>query len=273
MMSFVERDLLLCAALRQDDEAATAWTRWETEFGLDDADGAAIALVPQIYRNLMAQGVAPESLNSLKGIYRHQWAKSQRQLPALAEAFRAMHRASVTCVMLGGLAMRMIYYPEPGFRPFTDADIWIPCDLGSTARQTLQNLGWQPLARSPLRRLKDRLRRRFYQTWTHPNGQKLHLHRHIAPQRPVAALDRTLASDATPVCLLEAPVLVLSPASMLRSLLSHERQLPPISMADATWVIRTAGAPLEGSVVDDIARRHSPIRKHLRALAVANAAS
>ena len=198
MMSFVERDLLLCAALRQDDEAATAWTRWETEFGLDDADGAAIALVPQIYRNLMAQGVAPESLNSLKGIYRHQWAKSQRQLPALAEAFRAMHRASVTCVMLGGLAMRMIYYPEPGFRPFTDADIWIPCDLGSTARQTLQNLGWQPLARSPLRRLKDRLRRRFYQTWTHPDRKSTRLNSRSEERRVGKECERLCRSRWSP---------------------------------------------------------------------------
>lgn len=260
-----DKELLLRAALLQGDGAATAWIRWESEFGLDHADGATLNLVPQIYRNLIAQGVEPESLKHLKGIYRHQWAKSQSRLPSLAEVFGAMHRESVTCVMLGGLAMRMIYYPESGFRPFADADIWIPGGFAPMASNTLRNHGWKPVERSPLHRLKDRLRRRFYQTWMHPNGHKLHLHRHIAPRRPIYALDRELASDATPVCLLDTPVLALSPASMLLTLLSSER-LTPIATADAAWVIRSAGTTLDWSVMTDLACRHrllSTVRESL----------
>ncbi len=255
MRSRVGKDLLLRAALLRHDEAVSAWIRWEGEFGLDSADAASLVLLPQLYRNLMDRGVEPERLSRLKGIYRHQWTKSQRQLPALAEAFRVLHRASVPCVLMGGLALRTAYYPEPGLRPLADGDVWIPSGYLLSARKAFLELGWQPLWRSPLRRLKDRIRRRFFQTWVHPNEQKLHVHRHLVSRCPSEALDRTLVADATSLFLLDAPVQALSPSAMLLTLLSYDSTLP-IATADAAWVLRLAGDHVDRSHLTELARRH-----------------
>jgi len=241
MMSAVERDLLLCAALHQGAAAIEAWARWEEAFGLDQAGAAALELMPQIYRNLLEQGLDPDGLGRLKGIYRHQWARSQSRLPALAAACRALHGAAIPCVLLGGLALRMAYYPEPGYRPFTVGELWLPPALADAARDVLHNLGWKPIPRTLFRRFKDAVRGRCYHTWKNPDGLHLRVHRHLVPGRATDARDRMLAADAMPLLLLDAPVRVLSPASMLLSLSSTGCFRPhPLTVADTAWVGRTA---------------------------------
>jgi Uncharacterised nucleotidyltransferase len=86
----------------------------------------------------------PESsLTELRGLHRDAMALALRLEARLIEVAEALGRADVDVTVLKGPAVAHGYYPDPGWRPFSDLDLLVGADHWATTAETLARLGFE----------------------------------------------------------------------------------------------------------------------------------
>jgi len=140
-----ELDLpLLGAALTEERERAKlCWTNWRSQTTLDDCEYQLHRLLPLVFRRFEGGGMDAADLNLLRGVYRYYWTRNQLRLPRATRCLEALQGAGVEVLVLRGLAMAYLYFPDPGTCPEQELELLIRPEQRTLALQVLQQLGWR----------------------------------------------------------------------------------------------------------------------------------
>ena len=139
------QELLLQAALLDDERARAAWSSWkqlETVVSTDQDSGR---LFPLLSRRLLAMGIEDPDLPTLKSAYRHQWVANQRRLHRAGEALAHLSDAGIETMVLKGAALAERHYRDVGLRLMYDVDVLVRAERAHEAASALQRHGWRPL--------------------------------------------------------------------------------------------------------------------------------
>jgi Uncharacterised nucleotidyltransferase len=233
---------LLHAALGSRDEAERAWSEWKRRGSLDRLTEGSFRLLPLLYRNLLAHGIADPDLARLKGIYRQSWYLNQRLFHCGGQALRLLAEAGLETMVLKGAALSVAHYADTGARAMTDFDVLVRTRDGGRALEVLEGAGWERVVRIAPARL---LRGRHSSPLAMPGGEEeVDLHwRALAP----AARDDDFWAAAVPLEVAGVKTRTLAPADQLLHVLVHGLASDPAPVrwvADAVTVARTGG-PLD----------------------------
>ncbi len=102
-------------------------------------------MMPLVCRNLLAHGVDDPDLETLKSVYRHQWAANHHRLHRAGVALRALEAAGVETMVLKGAALAQLRYGDIGVRVMNDVDVLVRAERAQYAAQALFALGWTAL--------------------------------------------------------------------------------------------------------------------------------
>ena len=139
------QELLLQAALLDDQRARAAWSSWkqlETVVSTDQDSGR---LFPLLSRRLLAMGIEDPDLPTLKSAYRHQWVANQRRLHRAGEALAHLSDAGIETMVLKGAALAERHYRDVGLRLMYDVDVLVHADRARDAASVLGRHGWRQL--------------------------------------------------------------------------------------------------------------------------------
>jgi len=227
-------ELLLHAALDQDESALDSWRRWSADTPPTRIETTAFQVLPLVSYNLSRISPGDPDLELIKGVRRHAWTHNQ-QLIRLGEAVvTELSEAGIDTLMLKGLSLATLYYPDVGARPMVDLDLLVPRRSALDAIAVLsQKL--DPGTERPMELVEVQ----HGMPLTDPAGREVDLHWYSIWR---SAPDDDFWQAAVPVELGEAPTKALSPPDMLLQVCAHGatwHRTPMIRwIADAVMVLR-----------------------------------
>ena len=80
-----DQRLLLAAALRRDEDALRAWSRWRERNDLETLDDASFFVLPALLGNLRRLGVEGPEIQILRSTTRYAWCKNQLAIRSVSE--------------------------------------------------------------------------------------------------------------------------------------------------------------------------------------------
>ena len=234
---------LLRAALLRGPAAVRAWETWSAQTALEALDTGSFRLLPLLYENLHAEGVAAPSMDKLKGIYRYHWSKNQVLFHQVAGVLDRLHAAGLQTLVLKGAALATLYYPNPGLRPMGDFDVLVPLHQAAAAAEVLAGAGWAPLLERPLRAFTPAyFSIRPGHGFRNAARQECDLHWHVFFQACWPEADAPFWQAARPLAFRGRATLALNPADQLLHLCTHCTLWNPVPsirwVADAVWLLR-----------------------------------
>lgn len=136
--------LLLRAALDSGKAARRAWLDWCAHIDLSGpVDAGSLGLLPLVHANLGPQAEPLPHAGLIAGIRRRSFVETQRALAAAAEVLPLLASAGIPAMVLKGIPLGLAYYPAPGQRPMSDADILVDQHQGEAAMAVLEAAGWR----------------------------------------------------------------------------------------------------------------------------------
>ncbi|HUB76957.1 MAG TPA: nucleotidyltransferase family protein [Solirubrobacteraceae bacterium] len=219
-----QRELII-AATAPGERAAEAWQRWLRGGDLLDIDQPSYRLLPLLWRNRTAAGIAAEHLALLRGCYRQSLWSVHRTLAAGMTAVDSLDAAGVPVMLLKGAAILASNPPHIGIRPMADVDLLVPRPDAARAVRALQAGGWDSvhglLAPIGVWHAVDLVR---------AEHERVDLHWSATS---VPGDDRAVWADARRATLLERSVLVPSPTFQLLTTCVHGVGFDP---APVRWI-------------------------------------
>ena len=147
------QELLLRAALGDDERAAAAWSAVRPRIDVDQLPGELHRLMPMLSRTLTASGVDAPDLARLKGVYQFSWYRNTMLFTDAADLLRRFNAADISTMLLRGAAIVVGYRSDLGLRAMNDVDILVPSEHLHRAQWVARAAGWNPLVRAqPLER-------------------------------------------------------------------------------------------------------------------------
>src|SRR5579862_2246005 len=148
-------ELVLQAALLPDERAVRAWesVRASIDPSRYDDDPEVQRMLPLVHHNLRGLGVDDELQPALAALTRQSWFAMHRMLERCAAPLSQLEQAGIPTLVLKGVALALLYYPEPFFRPVTDVDVLVPVRRAADAIDALAEGGWTAGRRLPRERL------------------------------------------------------------------------------------------------------------------------
>ena len=245
-----EQETLLKAALLPKNEAVEACRQWCSKVNLDQIDAGSQRLLPLLYRNLLAHGVAGPLLGRLKGVYRYTWYQNQMQVRHILPTLRDLDNAGIRTMVLNGLDLICSYYRDFGLQPLSAFDIVVPENQVMAAIDLLTRAGWRALYPGPRAIGTWILLGRNALTFIHPKAGKLDLHWHLIHDCLYPGADEDFWAHRTRANIKGLAVSILNPADQLLYLVVHGVRLnsvrPPIRwLADFAMVIKDRTGDLD----------------------------
>jgi len=117
--------------------AQPAWQAWRAAVDPQQLDIGSHRLLPLLYHNLRALGVADPSLPYYKAVYRQTWYKNNTLFYQMAAVLTALQAAGLDTLVLKGTPLAIQYYQDIGLRPMGDFDLLVR--TADTPRVTLQD--------------------------------------------------------------------------------------------------------------------------------------
>ena len=236
-------------------------------------------MLPLLYCNLHAQGLADPLLEVYKGVYRKTWYQNRLFFNRVAGVLKELQAAGIRTMILEGAALAALCYGDPGLRPMDDFDVLVPTGQVKEAIRVLDRLGWSPQQPWPGPVTPDYLCTRHAHSFRDAENQALDLHWHLLIESCAPDADDDFWATAVPMTLCEAPALALNPADQLLHCCAHGANwssVPPMRWAaDAATLIRKPYAPLDWDrFVAQAQKRHLALTalRALRYLATLNVA-
>jgi hypothetical protein len=121
-------------------EQAARFTTWEQLPALAEQHGMA----PLLYHHVRKAeiNIPPDVEITLKGMIVRNRRYTQAFVAATAEIVQAFAAAKVPVVVLKGIALATLIYPDPALRPTTDLDLLIEPEHLDQSREILRGLGY-----------------------------------------------------------------------------------------------------------------------------------
>lgn len=138
------QELLLEAALGENETAVRAWCSWrdQTDLVHDPIDHGSLRLLPLVYRNLTRHNHDDPLMPRLKGIYKFWWLRNQHTFSATAQVIRILTEHNIEPLVLKGAALSVLHYQDLGARPMADFDVLVPPGRAPEAVVRLTEAGW-----------------------------------------------------------------------------------------------------------------------------------
>lgn len=246
------QELLLKAALFNDDRAVAAWRVWKAQHDLvaDRIDGGAFRLLPLLYLNLKSLGVDDEYTQRLKGIHRKAWYENQVRLHKLAQSLRMFAQAGIPTLILKGAPLALLHYKDVGARPMSDVDVLVPTARAADAIALLHEHGWQDTRNEQMKKVTPAVLT-VRHSWGFSNAERggIDLHWHALHMACFPGADDDFWQGARPVEVDGAHTTTLNPTDMLLHVCvhgSHWNHVSPIRWAADGWaVLQNTAAALE----------------------------
>ncbi len=164
---------LLAAAFLDGEPALGAWATWRRSVDIDLLPPPQQAVLPQLYRNLSAQGVEDPILERLRSPYRHTWVANQLLLQSTVAAIGALEREGVDACLVGDGALALTAYADLGARKIMLPEVLVPIRQSARALRAVGHAKWTAVGTHARRWLRPLVRGR--QLLAGPDGQDLWL--------------------------------------------------------------------------------------------------
>ena len=253
------RELLLRAALLDDERAREAWLEFCSAFALEDLPQGSYPLLPVLRERVVEWDDRDALLPRLSGISRHTWARNRVALRQLAAALEALSTASVHALVYGDCALLLRYYRSLELRPMGRLDVLVRNEDVDEALRALTLAGWVALASDPGRMF---LRRHFVPL-VGGSGFVLCLSGdflpEVTPTRLLAASTASVWHASEAIDVLGQPARAPAPTHELLAAcvrcpttLSGRAQ----QLLDAKWILKARGSSVDWEqLVDEAAMR------------------
>jgi len=253
-----EQELLLRAALLQDQTALDAWREWEARVNVNELDHASKRLLPLLYRNLKRQGMASPMMDLYKGIYRLTWYENQMLFHTAASLLYAFHEAGIQTIVLKGAVLALEYYKDPGLRPMGDLDVLIHPEDAPSAVSLLRGRGWLPKSGFP-KEVRDRfLSARHAHGFDDGAGHEFDLHWHVLAESCEKNADKDFWNGAMGIRINDVLTHSLNPTDLLLHVCSHGirwNNVPPFRwVADAVTILNKSSSDIDWKRFVDLSR-------------------
>jgi len=247
-----DEELVLRAAIAEDEGAIAHWETWLHRNDIDRLSFASYRLLPLVYRNLSRFGYVSPVMAKLKGAYRQSWVRNQLLLETTAAVVGELAEIGVATVLLKGLPMALRTYGDVGARSMGDADLLVRPERAVDAFAWLNSAGWVPTRGGrfdPARRSSVGLASR--------DGLEVDLHWYPIADRPFPAAADPFWEGAGPLGV--SNIEAVNPTDqMLLALvqgLTWEKDLPIRWIPDVVLSLRRHGDELDWARFLDLAAR------------------
>jgi hypothetical protein len=178
------QELLLRAALLQDQRGAAAWLAVRPSIDIDHLPGELHRLIPLLFKALSTYRLDDPDLARLRGVYQFTWYRNTTLFADAAEFLQVLSRYAIPTMVLRGAAIATAYRADAGARAMNDFDVLVPEPCLGDARRLAEAAGWRPpVAGRPLE----------IQTGTAPirnsNGRLIRLHGQPSPNLSLSGVD------------------------------------------------------------------------------------
>jgi len=242
-----EQQLLLRAALLDAPAATEAWAAWLQRAQTDSLDAGSWKLIPQVYVNLKRLGVNDPLLPQAKLCHLHSWTCNQRLFHQSAGFLEELRQSGIPALVLKGVALANLYYPDTGARPMADLDVLVPPAKFLELGRRLLDEGWKQTDGHSF----DSFRMDYMPSYgfMRPDGFWVDLHCHVLHADCGPRADDEFWSRAQPWNLRHAATLTLAPEDQLLHVISHGVRWCDVSpfrwIADAWWILARSGAEFD----------------------------
>lgn len=130
-MPTLRQEQLLRAALLPGPEGILSWDAWREGGDVESLDHDSQWLLPLLYHNLRAQGIAATRLVRYRNVYLHSWYKNNLMLRRAEHALGRFRKGNRSVILLQGLAMALRHYATPGVRPLERLEVLADLPAGS----------------------------------------------------------------------------------------------------------------------------------------------
>lgn len=216
------QELLLRAALVEDERALEAWSTVRPLIDVASLDGATQALLPKLRKNLLALGVQDELLGLFKGVHRYSWARNQTLLAPMMPIVEALEQAGIATLLMKGAAFVADGRLDAGMRPMNDVDVLVPSAKLAAAIEVLLAGGLEPVGGVPPWYVAD-YAPRFVPSHGFRDAldRQLDLHWHVLHASCQADADEAFWAAAQPIDLLGVRTRALCPTDELLLVILH----------------------------------------------------
>lgn len=233
------QQLLLQAALLDGPAATEAWSKWRKLAPADGLDAGSSMLIPMIHVNLKRLGVTDPLLLEAKQAHFHHWRSNQKLFQSASDFLNDLREMEIRALVLKGVALANLYYPDTGCRPMADLDILVPTrDFVKLGDHLLQK-GWKETDGHSFAGFKTDRMPSF--GFMRPDGFWVDLHCHVLHANCAEGADDGFWSHAQPWSLRQTATLTLAPEDHLLHVVSHGVRwcdVPPFRwIADAWWIL------------------------------------
>ena len=217
-----KHELFLKACLFQGEEARQVWETWKTMVTLEEADTASLELSPLLYQNLSQNRIDDDTIDKLKGYFRHTWYNNQMLFRAAEQIVGCFEKAGIRVMFLKGPALILNYYKNYGVRQMKDFDLLVPYDKKEKAIELMEQSDWKLL---PID-LRDREKENYFQmhhacTFEDDRKRKVDLHWRIFNEYIREKEDETFWEKAVTVSFGNHSVFTMSPEDQLLHVIGH----------------------------------------------------
>jgi hypothetical protein len=253
------QDALLRIALAPTDAVEAAWTRHRPTIPVDDLgalDWGARRLVPLVAWRLREAGVPDEAAAGLRADLAASMLAVRAKQPAFTAVLDVLAGAGLDALVLKGVGIALLAYPDPGTRPVSDLDVLVPADQAPALDDLVARHGGYTSydALDPL------VRRR----WRHGaearlDGHEVDVHWRLLVDRFDGRPDVALFERARPICVGGRPARTLAAEDHLVHAIAHGVRRN--TLAPVRWIPDVARLvqrqPLDWALVtEEATRRH-----------------
>jgi hypothetical protein len=244
---------LLTAATASGPEAGEAWRQWLAGTDLDDIDGPAQSLIPQVMLNFQRNGIEVPEAGRLKGLLHRTWYENKLTTHAASQALTVLKAAGIEAMLLKGAALLAMRAGGTAARTMGDVDILVRPGEARRAAALLLAEGWRTTwlpveALDVVHAIELRS----------ASEQSIDLHRSMLEDNPCSTADEGAWARSREAVLNGVPARVPSVEDLLIGVCVHgTRAMPRPTLRwvlDARDLILDAGDSLRWEVVVAVAR-------------------
>jgi hypothetical protein len=234
-----QQQLLLQAALLDGPAATEAWAKWRERAPATGLDAGSWMLVPMIHVNLKRLGVEDPVLLEARQSHFHHWRSNQKLFQNASDFLDELREMEIQALVLKGVALANLYYPNTGCRPMADLDILVRSREFVRLGNHLLKQKWKETDGHSFAGFKTDRMPSF--GFMRPDGFWVDLHCHVLHANCAEDADDEFWSHARPWTLRETATLTLAPEDHLLHVVSHGVRwcdVPPFRwIADAWWIL------------------------------------